>query len=127
MPFKRRIFLYLIGVFIGGLLAFKFYGDRLTSGGWLPEERVKKRLSSTLISATPVARQQLQEWPAELSDLRMAMPHATVDIGDSKRTPDSIYYHVTADVNGRDAQLVIAVLRDLDKDTTATLWSIHPR
>lgn len=127
MSLQRRLWLYFVGIVIGGGLAYLFYGERLSSGAWLPEHKVKQRLASTLIDARPEARLQLQEWPAELKDLRSAMPAASVDLKDSRRTPDSIYYRVTTEVNGKPADLVIAVLRDFDTDTTATLWAITPR
>jgi hypothetical protein len=127
MSLQRRILLYALGLILGGFLAVRFYGDRLTNADWLPESRVKKRLSITLIDARPEARAQLQQWPAQLADLRRAMDGASIDIAASKRTPDSIYYRVHAAVNGRDALLVVAVLRDIDRDTTATLWEIAPR
>ncbi len=127
MSLQRRIFLYLIGIIIGGGLAYTFYGERLSSGAWLPEQKVKQRLASTLIDARPEAIVQLQAWPAELKDLRAAMPGASVDLKNSRRTDDSIYYKVNAEVNGTPAEMVIAVLREFDQDTTATLWEIHPR
>lgn len=127
MTLKRRIALYLVGILIGGGLAYIFYGERLTGADWLPDERVKKRLAATLIAARPQAREQLEAWPASLSDLRKAMPSASIDLKNSRRTPDSIYYNVDAEVNGRQAQMVIVVLRDLDRDTTATLWELHVR
>ncbi len=127
MDLKRRIAFYIGGAIIGLGLAYFFYGERLTTADWLPEERVKKRLSLTLVDATPAARQQLDEWPAEMSDLRKAMYQASVDFGGSKRTPDSIYYHVSAVVNERPASLIIAVSRDIDRDTTATLWELTSR
>jgi hypothetical protein len=127
MPLQRRIMLYVMGLAIGGLLAWRFYGERLTTADWLPEQRVKMRLSATLIAARPQAREQLEQWPAILADVRSAMPEASVDFGASRRTPDSIYYSVRAEVNGRMADLTIAVTRDIDSDTTATLWNLVER
>ena len=127
MTLKRRIALYMVGILIGGGLAYMFYGERLTGADWLPDERVKKRLSATLIKSSPKARSQLQAWPAELSDLRQVMHEASIDLKGSRRTPDSIYYSVQAEVKGRQAQMVIVVLRDLDRDTTATLWDLQER
>ncbi len=125
MSLKRRIMLYALGVLIGGGLAYFFYGERLASGGWLPENRIKQRLAFTLIDSRAEAKAQLEAWPAELSDLRLAMPNASIDLANSKRTEDSIYYRVNLELKGRNADLVVAVLRDLDRDTTATLWSLH--
>jgi hypothetical protein len=127
MSLQRRIMLYMAGILIGSLLAYKFYGERITTADWLPEQRVKQRLAATLIAARPPAREQLGQWPAELADVRRAMPQASVDFKASRRTPDSIYYSLETDVNGMPASLTIAVLRHFDNDTTATLWSIERR
>lgn len=126
MSLQRRILLYAFGLIIGVGLAYFFYGERLTTADWLPEERVKKRLALTLVAARHQARQQLNEWPAELSDLRQAMPESSVDFKNSRRTPDSIYYHLEGPLKGRTAQMIVAVSRDIDNDTTATLWELLP-
>ena len=127
MPFRRRILLYLFGVVLGLGMAWWFFGGRLTSGAWLPEQRVLQRLRSTLIDARPAARDQMEAWPCLLSDLRAAMDGADVDLPGSRRTDDSIYYAVDARVKGRDARLVVAVLRDFDTDSTAVLWDLRVR
>lgn len=127
MDLKQRIVLYSIGLIAGTILAYFFYGQRLTNAGWLPEQRIKQRLVATLIQARPHAQAQLDAWPSELRDVRQAIPSASVDIGGSKRTDDSIYYHVHAVVGGRDALLIVAVIRHPDKDTTATLWELRER
>jgi len=127
MTLQRRITLYLFGVILGVGAAWWFYGERLTAGAWMPEQKVKQRLRSTLIAARPLAEEQLAAWPAELATLRAAMDSATVDFGNSVRTPDSIYYEVLTRVRGRDARLVIAVRRDFDTDSTAVLWELRAR
>ncbi len=124
MPLRRRIFLYMIGVLIGGALAYSFYGERLVSAGWLPEQKIKQRLASTLIDARPPAREQLDGMQVQLADLRKMMPDASIDLKNSRRTDDSIYYRVDMTVADRPAEMIIAVLRDFDRDSTATLWSI---
>ena len=50
MSLQRRLTLYLIGLILGGMMAYKFYGDRVTNGKWLPENKVKQRLTCTLIA-----------------------------------------------------------------------------
>jgi hypothetical protein len=127
MPFSRRLFLYFIGLVIGGGMAWWIYGERLTSGAWLPDHKIKQRLQSTLIAARPAAQTQLTEWPAVLSEVRAALPKAHIDLVNSRRTPDSLYYHVEATVNGRDALVIVAVLRDDLRDSTATLWDLRAR
>ena len=105
-------------------MAYKFYGDRVTNGKWLPENKVKQRLVSTLIQASPEAHEQLAQWSTDLNAVRLSLDSASLDLGASKRTPDSIYYSMRTTVAGRNAELTIAVLRDFDLDTTATLQRI---
>ena len=106
MDLQRRLTLYLFGLLIGGGMAYWIYGQRLTSGAWLPENKTKQRLESTLLRSTPAADKDLATWPADL---------------------ESIYYALDGTVNGRDARFVIVGLRDFDRDSTATLWSLRAR
>ncbi|MEZ4808649.1 MAG: hypothetical protein R2815_14390 [Flavobacteriales bacterium] len=126
MDLKRRLTLYLVGLIIGGGMAYWIYGERITNGAWLPEAKVKQRLRSTLIQASAHAEVQLAEWPAELATVRLAMDSATVDLSRSQRTEDSIFYRITTRVAGRPAELQVSVLRKFDVDTTATLVSLEP-
>jgi hypothetical protein len=125
MSLQRRLTLYLFGLIIGGFVAYNFYGERLTGGEWLPEHKVKQRLSSTLIKARPEADTQLEGWPADLAAVRKAIPTATVSFKESIRSGDSIYYALTGEVNGRAARFVVVGLRDFDRDSTATLWELE--
>jgi hypothetical protein len=121
MDLQRRLTLYLLGLIIGGALAYWFYGQRLTSGAWLPEAKLKQRLRSTLVKATPDAQQTLDANGITLSDLRARMDSARIDLGSSLRGADSIIYALDAPFNGRRLQLRISALRDFDRDSTATL------
>jgi hypothetical protein len=127
MDLKRRLQLYLVGLVIGGGAAYFIFGERLTNSAWTPEQKVKQRLRSTLINASPTAREQLAAWPADLALLRNSLDSAEIDLGASRRTDDSIYYQVDARVSGRAARMIIGVLRDFDKDSTATLTDLRPR
>lgn len=127
MDLKRRLQLYLVGLIIGGVVAYFFYGDRLTNSAWTPEEKIKQRLRTTLIKASPEAEQQLATRSIQLSDVRASIEHASVDVSDTKRSGDSLFYTVDTKLQGRDARLVVVGLRDFDSDSTATLWSIQDR
>ena len=127
MDLKRRIQLYLVGLIIGGGVAYFIYGDRLTNSAWTPEEKLKQRFRSTLVATTPTAEAQLAERALQLGDIRLALDSASVDLSNSRRTDDSIYYAVDTRVKGRDTRLIIVGLRDFDRDSTATLWSIADR
>lgn len=127
MDLKRRIQLYVIGLVIGGGTAYTIYGNRITNGAWTPEAKIKQRLRSTLLKVTPDADRQLDERALQLSDVRLSMDSASVDLGDTRRTDDSIYYAVDTRLKGRDTRLIVVGLRDFDQDSTATLWSIQDR
>ena len=125
MDLKRRLTLYLFGLIIGGGIAYWSYGERLTSGAWLPEAKVKSRLRSTLLAATPAAKQQLEARSLDLGAIRASMESASVDFGASRRNDDSLIYSVTTKVNGAELHLIIGAMRDFDKDTTATLLELR--
>lgn len=127
MDLTRRIQLYLVGLIIGGGVAYFIYGDRLTNGAWTPEQKVKQRLRSTLLMATPEAEQQLAERSLQLGDIRLSLDSASVDFSDTRRTDDSIYYAVDTRLQGRDTRLTVVGLRDFDRDSTATLLRIADR
>ena len=125
MTLQRRLTLYMFGLIIGGGVAYWTYGTRLTGGAWLPEAKVKGRLRSTLLAATPSAQMQLDNRALDLATLRSHMDSASVDFGASRRTDDSLIYAVTARVHGSDLRLRVCALRDFDRDSTATLLELR--
>jgi len=125
MDLKRRLTLYLFGLIIGGGVAYWSYGDRLTSGAWMPEAKVKSRLRSTLLRATPAAEQQLAARQLDLMVLRTGMSSAHIDFGASRRTDDSLIYAVELSIGGKDLHLLIGAVRDFDRDSTATLLEVR--
>ena len=127
MDLQRRLTLYLFGLLLGGGMAYYIYGERLTSGAWLPEHKTKQRLQSTLLRTTPAADADLAAWPTDLEGVRTSIATASVSFKESIRRNDSIYYALDGTVNGRDARFVIVGLRDFDSDSTATLWSLRAR
>lgn len=127
MDLKRRLQLYLVGLVIGGGAAYFIFGERLTNSAWTPEQKLKQRMRSTLINATPEAKARMDAWPADLALLRSSLDSANIDLGASRRTDDSIYYQVDTRVSGRAARMTIGVMRDFDKDSTATLIDLRTR
>lgn len=127
MDLSRRLTLYLFGLILGGLLSYWIYGTRITSGAWLPENKVKQRLESTLLKASPAAQKELDRWSTDLEGVRQAIPAASVSFNESVRGGDSIYYALDGEVAGKTARFVIVGLRDFDSDSTATLWSLRSR
>lgn len=127
MTLLRRIRFYAIGLLIGGAAAYAILGDRLTNGAWTPEAKVKQRLRSTLLKASPEAQQGLIDRNLKLADVRLAMPTADIDFGDTERGDDTIFYAVEAVIGGASTSMVIMALRDFDTDSTATLWRFESR
>lgn len=125
MDLQRRLTLYLIGLIIGGGAAYFFYGERLTSGAWMPEAKLRQRLRNTLVKATPAAQSELDARGFSLSDLRQRMDSARIDLGASVRGDDSLIYMVTTPLRGKELTLRIGTLRDFDRDSTATLLGIR--
>ena len=125
MDLQRRLTLYLIGLIIGGGAAYFFYGERLTSGAWMPEAKLRQRLRNTLVKATPAAQSELDVRGLSLSDLRQRMDSARINLGASVRGDDSLIYMVTTPLRGKELTLRIGTLRDFDRDSTATLLGIR--
>ncbi|MBK8580690.1 MAG: hypothetical protein IPL86_02250 [Flavobacteriales bacterium] len=124
MTFKRRLFLFSFGIGMGCLLAWGIYGNRLGNTDWMPNHRIKLRLKSTLIKATPEAEAMLSPMHLDLADLRLAMDSCDIDFSDSKRSEDSLVYFVYGTVRGQQVHYMAATLRDFRTDSTATLVSI---
>ena len=127
MDFSRRLRLYLLGVLLGGVMAWAFFGQRLLNGGWTPEARVKLRLKSTLLHATPSAEEQLRTAGFTLEALRGAMSDPDFDVTDIRRSEDSMYYTLAGTVQQKQATLTVSVLRDYRVDSTATLLELKAR
>ncbi len=127
MDLKRRLQLYLVGLLIGGLLSWLFFKQRLTNTAWMPEDRIKLRLESTLTKARPQAAEQMAQWPTVIDSVRAAVKGGEVRFKETRRSGDSLYYSITATIAHRPALLTVAVLRDYRSDSTATLWDLRSR
>lgn len=127
MTFTRRLSLFGIGLGLGCLLAWGIYGNRLENTDWMPNHRVKLRLHSTLVKATPAAEAQLAPLNLTLADLRNAvLDSCDINFSKSIRSKDSLVYFVHGTVHGRQVHYMAATLRDFRTDSTATLTAIHP-
>ncbi len=127
MDLKRRLQLYLVGLIIGGVAAYFFYGERLTNSAWTPQEKIKQRLRSTLIKASPEAEQELNARAIDLGQVRASLDRASVSLQETKRTEDTLYYAVDTELKEQAVRLTVVGLRDFDRDSTATLWRIEDR
>lgn len=125
MEFKRRLKLYFVGLGLGVILSFLFFGKGCSNTGWAPGPRVKKRLKTTLIRATPIAQQELEALHIDLATLRASLDSSEVDFKNSRRTDDSLYYTLTSSVGGKPVVFTVAALRDYVVDSTATLRSVR--
>ncbi len=125
MTLSRRLYLFGIGIGLGCLLAWGIYGNRLENTDWMPNHRVKLRLQSTLIKATPEADAQLAPLHISLADLRNAViDSCDVNFSKSIRSKDSLVYFVHGTVRGQQVHYMTATLRDFRTDSTATLTGI---
>lgn len=127
MDLKRRLKLYLVGLLLGGVLSWLFFKQRLTNTAWMPEDRIKLRLKTTLLKAHPTAEARMAQWPTDLNAVRASIDSAEVLFKDTRRSGDSLYYSIQASVSGRKALLTVLALRDYRADSTATLWELKAR
>jgi hypothetical protein len=117
----------MLGLGLGTVLSFAIFGKSCTNTAWAPEARVRLRMKTTLVRATPQAADALQALQLDLAELRAAMDSLDVDFSKSRRTSDSLYYAMAGRVNGRTLELNVAALRDYSIDSTSTLLSVHAR
>jgi hypothetical protein len=127
MDLKRRLQLYLLGLILGGLMAWAFFGKRLSNTAWMPEDRIKLRLRTTLLKAHPTAEAQMAQWPTDLNAVRASIDGGEVLFKETRRSGDSLYYSITTTVAGRNALLTVVAVRDYRADSTATLWELKGR
>ena len=124
MNFSKRLRLFMLGIGLGTIASFAMFGKGCTNTAWAPEGRVRLRMKSTLVRATPGAQQQLEALSLDLAALRANMDSFDVDFGDSRRTDDSLYYAIRGTVKGKSVSFNVAALRDYMIDSTATLLDI---
>ena len=127
MTLGRRIRLFLIGIVLGCVAAWFFFGERLTSSAWMPEDRIKLRLKTTLVKTTPQGAADLSAWPSTLDSVRSSIASGEVVLKETRRHGDSLTYTVDVVLAGRNARVTTVVLEDLKVDTLATLVGLVPR
>ncbi|MBL7986036.1 MAG: hypothetical protein JNM91_13610 [Flavobacteriales bacterium] len=127
MTFGKRLRLFMLGIGLGTILSFLFFGKGCTNMAWAPEGRVRLRMKSTLIHAAPAAQAQLTDLHLDLATLRAQMDSCDVDFSASRRTDDSLYYAMSGRVAGHEVAFDVAALRDYTIDSTATLLRIVAR
>ena len=121
MTLARRIRLFIIGVLIGGVAAWFFFGNRITSGAWLPEDRIKLRLKETLVKSTPEVAGAMATWPTTIDSVRASVANGEVILKETRRHGDSLTYTVDVSLAGKPARLKVLVLEDFRVDSMATV------
>ena len=127
MTFGRRLRLFMLGLGLGALVSFAIFGKGCTNTGWAPDARVRLRMRSTLVRATPSAQAALDTLRLDLAALRSAMDSFDVDFSNSRRTADSLYYELTGTMHGQPIVINVAALRDYEVDSTATLLMLRTK
>jgi hypothetical protein len=127
MTFGRRLRLFMLGLGLGTIVSFMIFGKSCTNMAWAPDARVRLRMKTTLVHATPRAQAALDELGIDLAALRAGMDSLDVDFSKSRRTDDSLYYQLTGPVKGHSVELSIATLRDYAIDSTSTLLMVSPK
>lgn len=125
MTLGRRLRVYGIGLLLGVILSYLFLGDRLTTTAWMPKDRVKDRLYSTLVKTTPSAERALITKGITIDEVRGTMLTSEIVLSDTERGVDSIFYHVKSKVKGQSLDMIIAGIKDFDRDSTATLVNVR--
>ena len=127
MNLARRIRLFIIGVLIGGVAAWFFFGKRITSGAWLPEDRIKLRLKETLVKSTPEVAGTMAIWPTTIDGVRASVALGEVILKETRRHGDSLTYTVDVTLAGKPARLKVLVLEDFRVDSMATVVGLVRR
>ena len=79
MTFTQRLWRYMIGVFVGTLLAFFFFGTRSCSS-WLPNEQVRKFLGEPGLMGDERTRCLMRCGAVDMSRLRASSKRAASDM-----------------------------------------------
>lgn len=123
--FFKRFRLYFVGLLIGGVLSYFFLGDRLANKGWLPGERIKDRLTTTLTKATPEAQEALDARGITLADIRAEVKSGVATMKDPNHRDDSLFYFVQCKVKGKDLHFLSLMNKDFRSDSTAWVWRVE--
>lgn len=92
MSFWRRFRTYLVGVGLGLVLVYVFFGDR-DFYSWTPEGRVLLAIDSSEVSISKIAECQLACLKIDSDSLQRLMDESTVDFSESEtdKKPCPVY------------------------------------
>ena len=107
MSFTQRLWRYMIGVFVGTLLAFFFFGTRSCSS-WLPNNQVRKFLGEPGLMGDERTRCLMRCGAVDMSVLRVLLEEGDIRYGESdvrNEAGTGKYYRIEDDV--RSAEFVV--------------------
>lgn len=107
MSFTQRLWRYMIGVFVGTLLAFFFFGTRSCSS-WLPNNQVRKFLGEPGLMGDERTRCLMRCGAVDMSGLRVLLEKGDIHYGESdvrNEAGTGKYYRIEDDV--RSAEFVV--------------------
>ncbi len=107
MSFTQRLWRYMIGVFVGTLLAFFFFGTRSCSS-WLPNNQVRKFLGEPGLMGDKRTRCLMRCGAVDMSGLRVLLEEGDIRYGESdvrNEAGTGKYYRIEDDV--RSAEFVV--------------------
>ena len=107
MSFTQRLWRYMIGVFVGTLLAFFFFGTRSCSS-WLPNNQVRKFLGGPGLMGDERTRCLMRCGAVDMSGLRVLLEKGDIHYGESdvrNEAGTGKYYRIEDDV--RSAEFVV--------------------
>ena len=82
MSFTQRLWRYIIGVFLGTLLAFFFFGTRSCTN-WLPNKQVRQFLGEPGLMGDERTRCWMRCGEIDMAALRTVLEEGDIEYGDS--------------------------------------------
>lgn len=120
MNLKQRFQRYFIGVMIGLLLVFVFFGER-SCNDWMPNQRVLLRLSETDLIVTKNARCQLDCYSLDNDDILYALENGKVNFKKSDPQAYPLIYVVESEIEEKDFEVTLTFEA---RDSTSTLVEV---
>ena len=117
MTFTQRLWRYMVGLFIGTLLALFFFGSRSCTS-WLPNEQVRKFLGEPGLMGDERTRCLMQCGAVTMADLRSLLEEGSIRYGASdvrNQQGTDKFYRIEGET--RSAEFVVT-------DSTTTVRSL---
>jgi len=117
MNFTQRLWRYLVGIFIGTLLALFFFGQRSCTQ-WLPNVQVREFLGEPGLMGDERTRCLIQCGAVTMADLRVILEDGDIEYGESdvrNEQGTGKFYRIST--QGHSAEFVVT-------DSTTTVRSV---